>query len=426
MAGNFGQVYGRLSKIIKANFDKSDKIVGIVENINTEEKYFTIRSLDNTKTMECFAEEQLSNLQPGCKVTIKGFLRLYPESINRLYFAVESMYLQTEEEQYNNAIDTYNKLHRSLYSEKYKPQVEKLKDIKPPALIRNIGLVVMPNSEEILENFKATFQQQCTGKLYIYHLKEGNIENSLHQMLEYFKKYHQIDLICILSIGLTTKYVCQLSSRKNVISMLHRKGTPFVVSVVNSGKDKAMSEPLTAVLSSNKFDSVMDFVDYVHAKQTLLKDRLKEGIQTGKDLLFQALEQKRRKLADIKMSIASWDNISTTTEPQRMKFDILKEMLSKSIYQEKLNLRQMQLGVLNNILSDVRFTKLLFKVIDGEKIARREREALAGKNLGSDALTERLVAEKMEQDTKKIENKTADSLTNDVLSIKIQHQNGDL
>lgn len=402
MAGNFGQVYNRLFETIEVNFKKPSEIAGTIERIDLEKKIFVVKSEDGSKTMECLTTEPLSDYKEGDKIYVKGFIKLWPGSLSRLYLKVEYMCIQNEEEQYKKAIDVYNRLFRTLMSDKYKPMVNKLASKSPPMIIMNIGLVVPPNNDQNLEDFKINFREKCSGKLFIYRLDEEKIEKSLHLVLEYFKKYHQIDIICLLTNNLSTKYVCQLSSKMNVISMLHRKKCPYVVSIMNiSGKNMLM--PLTSILS-NKYDNMLNFINFIHDNQMLWRNILQKAIQDGKNRLLEIIEERRQKLLNIRLDISGM--VDHRMAMSSTSLDRLKGILTNAILMEKLQLKEYQINICNNIIDDKRIVATLSKIIEDEKNLLHEKKSFNIDNGQNRTITKGV--EIIEED-KKIENKNVDN-----------------
>lgn len=429
MAGNIEQIHNRLGKVININFNNPEKIIGIVESVNINEKYFVLKSINANETLECHVGESLDSMQLGSKVIAKGYLKLYPGNINKFYFEVKSMYLQSAESQYIKALETYNKLYGILIT-KYQTQIDKFALKNPPLLIKNIGLVVLPGSEKELDYFKTEFKQKCLGKLVIYRLKECNLENSLPTMLEYFKKYHSIDIISILSSNLSSKCIYQLSSKKNVVSMFRRKDTPYIVSIINDN-DSNEIEPLTVMLSNNKFNNIGHFLNYVQSIQKSYSDNLNNGILHGKNILFQLIEKQRQKITNIKMDFPEWSSFSKVSNSSSNQFDKLKDLLTKSIIQKKLLIKQHQISILNNILSDPRVVNLLSKLADGEKalletIRPNNKSTVTTRNPSNDILADKFEMERIALNDKKIENKTVDNLIIEGLDINIQYQNGNV
>ena len=140
--------------------------------------------------------------------------------------------------------DAYNKLSKFLTNDKVcKYMISEMTPKYPPKMFYNIALIALPDDDENIENFKILFQEKCNGKLYVYRLKN----NSLQSALEYFKKYHNIDLICLLTNKLNLKNIYELSSRTNVKYMINRKNVPYIISIISS---HIKTIPLTMTLSN--------------------------------------------------------------------------------------------------------------------------------------------------------------------------------
>src|SRR5690606_982278 len=155
----------------------------------------------------------------------------------------------------------------------------------PPTIINNIGLIVMPEDENNIENFKVAFQEKCRGKLFIYRIRYENMESDLLFAFDFFKKYHYIDLICLLTNQLTTNNICSLSSKNIVKYMLNRKNVPYVISIISLNKVNSTMQPLTVMLSNEEIENINNCINYIHNIQFSLRKKIDEGIKTGIDIL---------------------------------------------------------------------------------------------------------------------------------------------
>jgi hypothetical protein len=290
MSKDLSKVYTRLQKAIKINFSQPLVIDGTIESVNCDERVLVVRSLDGNNAIECRAQADLSKLKEKDRVTVKGWLKLYPNSPGKMYIATEYIYTTTEKEKYSSAIEMYNRLQKTLNTDKCQEAIKKITPLVPPQTVCNIGLIVLPDNEENLENFKIVFQEKCYGKLFIFRLKNETVESSLQTALEFFKKYHDIDLVCLLTNQLTLKHVCDLSSRENVKYMINRKKSPYIVSVTPPNKDKTVMEPLTVVLSNAKVEGNV----------------WKEELKKAPNFCTSLWKKKRKNFLTVKCELLNW------------------------------------------------------------------------------------------------------------------------
>jgi hypothetical protein len=435
MAGNLNWVHKRLFDALNANFPKPMKINGIVDSVNAEDHSFIMKTIDGQKMMECITEESLANLNPGVNILIRGYLKLHPRNTGKMYIAVEYMYVQSQEEQYKKGVEMYNKLYKTLDSDQCKKIIKKLTPNHPPTNISNIGLIVLPDNDQNLENFKISFREKCQGKLFIYRSKNSNLDSCLRPAVEYFKKYHKIDIVCLLTNELTTMQVCQLSSKENVKYLLNRKEAPYIISILSNNRENIMLEPLTALLSNKTVRGISAFTEYIATHQIEFKQKIMKGIEIGKNLLEEILQTKRQELSKLQFLIEDLADPRFYSKNSTVQLDKLKQMLVGRIAQEKESLYRMRFAIMNNIIEDMRLQKIYPRIIESEKQIMREKkitepEKPINSNIELNADADEFYSETklsgFDSFEKKIENKTADSTTTDILSINIQRANGDI
>jgi hypothetical protein len=371
MSKDLSKIYTRLQKAVCANFSQVLVIEGTIETINNNEHFFVIRSLDGTNTIECRTNEDLSKFKDRDAITVKGWLRLYPNSPCKMYIAVEYLYPISEKQKYDNAFIIYKCLLKTLHTNKCQEIIKDFVLMAPPQVVNNVGLVVLPDNDNNLENFIKIFKEKCLGNLFIFRLRNGTVDSSLEIALEYFKKYHNVDLICLLTNQLTFKHVCDLSSKNNVKFMINRKKFPYIVSIVSSNKEQITMEPLTVILSNTKFDSIFGCIDFIQEIQMSFKKQLETGIICGTNILRQLLDNEKKKLFDHKIRMAELIDPRCMVNINSSIFDKLKFLIVQKMNYERNNLHHMKTILMKNILDDPRVQHFFDAMIKTENKNRQ-------------------------------------------------------
>ena len=391
------RVHNRLAQTIKVNFANPIAIDAIVTSISTDKKYFTISTADNKHMLDCYTEQNISELKENDRIRLKATLRLHPNNTGKMYLWVEYFYTVDQTAIYTENLEMYSKLKNILSKENFQVIVQKHYQKPIPTRAYNIGLIVFQDDEANIENFKKMFQEKCVGELFIRHLS-GAVENDLCCALNYFSKYHYIDLICILSNKVSMPAIFQLSSKDNVKRLLGRKKIPYLVSIINNTVDM---KPLSAVLSNKTFGSVEDCINFIQNIQTGFKQLLSDNINSGVKQLELILAKHRERLLEQKLFIAE---LNDPRFPQKVDitnpFEQLKAAIVKRLIKERL--------LLGNIK-----TLVMRKLIEDPTVKKIYTDLIALKNK-TDATEQ-----------KKIENKLSENSLNDKLSINIQRQNGE-
>jgi len=228
----------------------------------------SIKMDNDTKTIECYTQENLLGMKIGDTVQVTGFLQLHSNDTGRIYLMCEMICLINESEKIAARQKMYCKLQQALSHEKRRTAIKQFINRPLPLYVKKVGLIVPVASgnpsitvkyETQLQNFKLLFREMCCGTLYVYQL-ENDLDLSLRGAMEYFKKYHNIDLVCLLTNQLNQKQILEISSTENVKYFFRRKNYPYVVSIISNCPNQLMMEPLTAFLSNLKVNSIYDCV----------------------------------------------------------------------------------------------------------------------------------------------------------------------
>jgi len=377
MPKDLSKIHQKLLESINVGFKKAIEIDAIIETINIDHQFFTIKTEDNSKIIECHTQEDLSQAKPGERIRLKGWMRLHPNNTGKVYLLLEYFYAISEKEKYTTAIDFYSRLNKALSANKYQNIIKKITTIEPPKKINNVALIVMPNNDLNIENFKVTFQNSCYGQLYVYHLKNDNDGNFyLTNALEFFKKYHDIDLICLLTNQLTIGNICELSSKNNVRYMLNRKDGPYIISIVTTNTDKNTAEPLTAMLSNKKISGINATICFIHDIQSTFRKQLDDGIKLGTNILERIIESKDKKLFELQVCMSEFYDPKNINNNKYLPIDKLKDLLDKHLTKEKMHLQNIQQMIMKNIITHSVLQKYYPMFIEAEQKALKKNSEI--------------------------------------------------
>ena len=358
MSMDLQKIYNRINKTIQANFPNSIEILAIVNYVDLINNYFTISLNDNTKTLKCRTILDFSQLKKDDNINLKASLKVDSINMGKLYLNVEYFFILSEKEIFSESIDLYGKLLMTLQGDKCTSIINKIKLMSPPQYIKNIALLVFPNDEENIINFKISFQEKCGGKLIIFRLDYQN-DDILRYAFEYFKKYHDIDLICLLTNRMKLIDVCTLSSKNNIRYLLNRKNTPYLISITNNllcNNDEISMEPLSVMLSNEKIVGINNFTDYIHNNQTNFKKKISDAVNLGKKLCEIKLQYYKNEFFKLQLLTTElydskyFENINKLTK--------LKNMILNKLLNEKISLMNKFIIIMKNIIDDVSLKKL--------------------------------------------------------------------
>lgn len=278
-------IHEKMVKMLAQKFGNNQKLVSKIKSITTPNS-FAISTLTGTKTgshdelhtIDCHTRLNLSQFKKGDEVSVTGTLRLHPENIGHIILYVTGICLVTEQHKMDEKIQIHHDLKEILSTKTHRKQIDKFYARTPPMTISNVGLIVLSDTNDnMVTKFKQLFSQRCIGKLFIYRLKRDDLENDMEASLEYFRKYHQIDLICILSHNMTANELLDMSSKNNVKYLFRRREFPYLVSITFADNN----DQLWKLLSNNYLKTVDDCIRFISTIQNTFAIKINEAIQYG-------------------------------------------------------------------------------------------------------------------------------------------------
>lgn len=394
-------IYDRLGEAVKINFAKPVVIDAIVRQIDTEKRRFTVSNDMGDRTIFCCTMLDIAQMKINDHIRLKGILLFNMGVHETPYLEVEYYYTLEEHEVYAQKIDMYNKLGKILGREKCQLIMKNHQEQKAPEYVYNIGLVVCTADKNMLEYLIASFRDKCVGELYIYHIEDGANEKMLRSALEYFKKYNHINMVCVLCEKMSIDNILLYSSKENIAYLLHRKNSPYLVSIVDKSTGTV---PLIGLLSNQTFYGINKFLDFVQNIQKNFAEMLETNIQIGMNEMENIIQRYRDRILQLEKSI---NHLNDVRFPRQIDandpFEQVKNMLAKRLSKERIFLGNIQELFMKRIIDDATVKKIYTEIIDSHH--RRNM---------------------LQCETKKIENKMSETVVdNSKLSINIQRQNGE-
>ena len=458
MSSDLLRIHAKLVKAIDANFKKPIEIECVVGKIYHQENYFTIINDDQSIMMECHVKEKIE-LQENDNIILQGWIKVRPNNTPSIYMEVDYYYPVSNSKKYVESIELYHRLLKTLHGSQYKPIIDKIKSTPPPKIINNIALISMRNDRDNINVFKDLFSKMCCGKLHMFHLDEKNIEKSLRAGIEYFKKYHNIHMICFLANKLSFAQSLDLSSKDNVKYLFNRKNFPYITSIdapVLPSHEAISIIPLTNILSNKSFTGITSCIDFIHETQQALKMTIQKGIDMGNNILQNIMEHNRKKLFDLQMCMTEMNDIrfNTGSSSTESSFDKLKQLLLRRITKERFLLYNIYMKTMKSMVDDPRIKYLIDQIISREPTVLNElnsttttqnpdlrlKQIALSQNshfqhhpsqINPSIKLQNTLISSMNANSlgtissQKIENKRADNTLDDMVSINIQRNNGD-
>lgn len=311
----------KITKVIDINFKNELTIEGI---INFIENNMLIINADNFE-IKCISNMNLSSLNINDRIKITGFIKI---NKNQIYINAKIIYKIDQQSQ----VSIYNRLNEIL-DNKYKKNIFTISKKKEPINIKNIGLIFINNS----------FKEDYKGKIFTYKMK-----NNINIPFEFFKKYHNIDVICLIADNLTLEELLMITSTSNIKYLL-KADVPYFISITQS--------PLIKKLSNKSFDNNKDAFEYIKTIQTNYENKVIENIKKAKQKANNIIKEKKDKLLELKLYISELYKPSYSEET-------IKSLLMQKILNQKITLYKTKIELMETIQEDNIIKQILNTLIE--------------------------------------------------------------
>ena len=214
-----------------------------------------------------------------------------------------------------------------------------------PTMINRVGLIIMEGYPTCLNIFKAEFMLKCKGNLFIYEIKsDREVETGLIDGMNYFNKYHQIDLICVLTETLKLKHLLALSSKYVLVHMLkimRKCNQPYTVSICHA----STVDYITCRLTNMQSPSVSIGIHLIQQTQQKYLRQITNAINTGISDLNKFVQTYTAKLSHLQTLIE-------ITYPESAKIDpvaLIKNRTIKMLDDQLDHLNKIEFDMAQNI-----------------------------------------------------------------------------
>lgn len=364
---NFEFLNKKLGQVIKLNFKNVIALEAIVSSIDNVHHTFTITSynnniqeLTNVQYIECIIKPidlKTINLQVGDLVRFSGKLTNNNNDIGKLVINIIYIYKIGQNTIFETNINSYNETKYILGTKKFNILMTEFGKKKHPEIVNNIGLISFSNSACM--NFKILFQEKCVGKLYVHNMGNNSVESMFIQVLEYLRKFHYIDIICILchAKDLSQSDSLDLSSKRVIKYLIHRKKFPYIICISDIIDDTL--EPLMINCVNKKFSLINDSIDFIRNIQIGYKTKIQEKIQYSTNILKQLIMNKKEELNDLSNLFEKNEqqNKNYSRDLLDYKIKYLKSILLISLEKERNMLQNIKSSLFESIINHDKYRR---------------------------------------------------------------------
>src|SRR5690606_15987525 len=115
-----------------------------VVSINKEKSIFVVQDIFTHQFIECITLlNDFNDLKENDDICLLGKLRLDKNNIGRVVLDVELFFKQIEKDYMEERLLGYHQRKQSLFADKRKSVLDKIKKRNPPHFIRNIGVIAI-------------------------------------------------------------------------------------------------------------------------------------------------------------------------------------------------------------------------------------------------------------------------------------------
>lgn len=354
MAKKLSNIHLQLKAVIDANFGTNDiALESTVHSVDLIKNYFVI--IENESNIKCYTELKISELNVGDIIRLQGKLRSHPNNISELCIYVEYFYNMDHVQHHEIKMKNYISIKNKLQDSKCKKLISYIKSKPVPNNIYNVGLVVIlenldSTKSESVNIFKDKFNKLCVGQLFIYYVSVDNVNINLKYGLEFFKKYYDIDMICILLDKIDPSTMADIVSYKNINYMMSRKNSPYTICLMETNVTNLIVD-----MCNYHCTTVDDVIQIILSKQN-------KNIVINYALL--------ESLTIIKNKILTYENTIQKISYQygcllsRSPVNILNEILINKLNEQKNNLVRIENHLGRNLFLSRNFYKNLKEKIE--------------------------------------------------------------
>ncbi|MEM0354087.1 MAG: hypothetical protein QXW79_00760 [Thermoplasmata archaeon] len=378
---NLVYLHRKLQRVLDLNFP--DQILIESKVISTDNDNGIMIIGVNGYTIECRANCDITLLKENDHIYLEG--RLWLNENGKIIINMIRFHTMNQMNTYDERMKFYNKLKKIIEGNSIQSIINRIRTRNEPKSIYNVGIIVIPNNDEYFESLLKMIQQkyfeqdnimsnlsvenycsqeksnELVGQIFVFHLRAGFLDYDLRVALKYFEKFHNIDLVCILSIKVSNIEVFDLSCKENLNFLLNKK-YPYLVSISN-----AILEPLTASLSSKKFGTIKEFVDFLRFTQENYRKKIFRSLSRALELFDQRIAKYNRKLHELEQWIMELGK-SADFERECISnlLNKLKNLVLQKLNEKKLYLDNVELSLTKKLVNDTKLMRITEEIIKHE------------------------------------------------------------
>lgn len=287
----------KFHKLITTFFHKEycENVIVVSTNINTSQ--IIVKS--DLYIFDCVTSLNISELDPGDKIIIQ--FKLIPKSISIMEIQPLILFFCNYSE-YDDVSKRYILHNKTQFKLNNSTPNNVLRKPLPKILYR-IGLIVLDTHTTILDTFKSKFKSNCFGKLFIYKVKSfDNTAVDFINAINYFNKYHEIDLICILTETLELEHLFYLSSKYVLKNFKYNKTHTISVSYQNGILSNSTDYSILISYGVRKL-SIDKTMDIIHKIQFQYQKKIDDAILNGNDLFGKIIDAHLNYIAEFESDV---------------------------------------------------------------------------------------------------------------------------
>lgn len=245
---------------------------------------FTVKLPNDCVYLKCISLSQIENVKENDFVRINGKPRINRSGI--VCIKIDEFCIIDEESKTTVSLNKLKNLFVKINGKDSSIALNILKK-KIPSVVENIGIIYIDkmcfdnklNTETIAPLLKQTLIDSLVdfkGTVYFLNIDCVNIEASLHDALELYRRYYNINIVSIVTNNLTIDEIVELNSTSILkYLLLNKHSYPYVTLYSNTLRDL---QPLTKLVNVC-FDSIQEnalflnnanklFINNVHNDRT--------------------------------------------------------------------------------------------------------------------------------------------------------------
>lgn len=332
-------LFKKISKINDLNFDKPVIVSGYVTNLRTD--CFVLSNENNS--IRCTMPSDMEILQDDI-LEVEGMLTFDLE--DGYCISSKIIYKTDNHDIIKKSLKVYKKIARNLETEKTKKVINVFINRPFPKYVYNIGLIAA--TDAALQSFKIIFQEKCKGTLRIVKLDPKSLSTS--EYLAFFNKYHNIDLIILLTTGLTFNQILKISCAENIKYMINRKNHPYIMSITDNVDEPVLTDHIT----NSKVNTIAEACDIISSSQKSISSKIDLAMDLVKNKMRGCLDQLRHEYNYYKMT----------------ECDIFADCNVQIVNNKIITLKSLliaKLRLVNNMILD-HHNKILLDIVDDERV----------------------------------------------------------